>query len=473
MIFNSLTFIVFFILFLSLYFLVTGNVRRILILLASYLFYGWWDYRYLSLIILSTCIDYFVGKKLHFEEDKKHRNILLAMSVFANLGILFSFKYFNFFTENFSAMALSLGLTVNQFTLDVLLPVGISFYTFQTMSYTIDVYRGKIDCERNFVTFSVFVAFFPQLVAGPIERASSLLPQLRAPGPPSQKQIADGISLVLWGYFLKVFIADNISRVAEYYFSVPTLNLTSPEVVAGCLAFTIQIYGDFAGYSNIARGISKMLGVELMVNFRQPYLAANPAEFWQRWHISLSTWFRDYLYIPLGGNRNGIYRTVRNLVITMFLAGLWHGASWLFVIWGFYHGILLGTYNWLRTYIKKVGGTSVWWSFLSRLTTFSLCVYGWLIFRSESVSQLRNMTYAFFVNMKLPSGREMEIFRIYSFWLCLFFLIVLVADIFQERMQTPVLFKFNKIRHYLLPVTMLFLIIMFGGASDSFIYFQF
>lgn len=346
MLFNSGTFLQFFAAFVLLYFCLRNHLgaRNLLIVTASYLFYGWWDYRFLSLLIISSLIDYAVGLGLQRFTAPVPRKRLLIVSLVANLSILGFFKYFDFFVSSFAELLGRLGLQVEVSTLRVVLPVGISFYTFQTMSYAIDVYRGVIKPTRNLVEFFSFVSFFPQLVAGPIERAQHLLPQFSQTRHITRSDLREGVWLCLWGFFKKIVLADNFAPLVEMVYDHPRPG--SLMVALATVAFGLQIYCDFSGYSDIARGTARLLGFDIMVNFNLPYAAANLREFWARWHISLSTWLRDYLYVPLGGNRQGTFRTYRNLFLTMLLGGLWHGAAWNFVAWGFWHGGGLIIYRW-------------------------------------------------------------------------------------------------------------------------------
>ena len=333
MLFNSVQFVLFFVAVVVMHWAATPRWRNPILLAASYIFYGMWDWRFLGLLLVSTFVDYSVGRLLEGDRPERTRRALLATSVTVNLGILGFFKYANFFADGFVDLAGSIGLAPGQFTLQVILPVGISFYTFQTMSYSIDVYRRRLEPCRSVVDFATYVAYFPQLVAGPIERAHNLLPRLqRTDRSIGRAEIESGLGLILLGLVKKVVLADGVASVADKAFSDPS-GLSFVAVAAGVVAFSIQIYGDFSGYTDIARGVSRLLGVELLLNFRQPYLARNITEFWRQWHISLSNWLRDYLYIPLGGNRRGSTLTVVNLMITMLLGGLWHGASWTFVFW--------------------------------------------------------------------------------------------------------------------------------------------
>lgn len=336
MLFTQLTFWVFFAIVAALYVLLPHKAQNRMLLVASYVFYGAWDWRFLSLILLSTGVDYVVGLKIGAEDHQARRKRLLAISLAVNLGMLGVFKYFGFFVSSFEALLAQFGYETDPFVLSIVLPVGISFYTFQTLSYTIDIYRRELEPSRDFLDFALFVAFFPQLVAGPIERARNLLPNIAAPRMLSWDALGRGAVLCLLGLIKKVVIADAIAPSVDAVYASP--DPTRADVILATWLFAIQIYCDFSGYTDIARGVAKMLGFRLMRNFAQPYFAVDPQEFWRRWHISLSTWLRDYLYISLGGNRGGAWTTYRNLMATMALGGLWHGAAWNFVLWGIYQG---------------------------------------------------------------------------------------------------------------------------------------
>lgn len=340
MIFNSFDFFCFFALFLPLYFLLRGQQRIYLALFASYLFYGWWDWRFLGLLLTSTVLDYTLGLQMGKSTTHQGRRSLLLLSISINLGILGFFKYFNFFIDSFDALLTSLGLDVPLSTLQIILPVGISFYTFQSMSYTIDIYRKEIEVEYDFWKFATYVAFFPQLVAGPIVRAKDFLPQLHQEYSFDWQRLNTGLGLILWGFFKKVAVADSLAPFVDQCFQTPEA-FSSFHLLIGVVFYSFQIYCDFSGYSDIAIGLASIFGFHFPVNFRTPYFSQNFSEFWTRWHITLSSWLRDYLYIPLGGNRKGIWNTYRNLMITMLLGGLWHGANWTFVFWGFLHGLYL------------------------------------------------------------------------------------------------------------------------------------
>lgn len=350
MIFNSLNYFIFLIIVLLVYYKINKRAQNIWLLIASYYFYSCWDWRFLSLIVLSTITDYMCGAIMgESGSSPTKRKIALLISLTVNLGLLAVFKYFNFFIDSAATLLQMVGMQPNITTLQIILPVGISFYTFQTLSYTIDIYRGKLKPIHDPLDFALFVSFFPQLVAGPIERASSLLPQLAEKRRVTNEDIYEGVYLILMGLFRKIVLADSAAVYVNRAFSNPDI-FTSSGLLIATLLFSIQIYCDFAGYTDIARGTARLLGIKLMVNFKQPYFSTNITEFWRRWHISLSTWLRDYLYIPLGGNRHGTFKTYRNLIYTMLLGGLWHGAAWGFVVWGALHGSYLAIH-------KYIGGT--------------------------------------------------------------------------------------------------------------------
>jgi alginate O-acetyltransferase complex protein AlgI len=388
MLFNSIVFLC----FITVIFLVYPRLRlrwqNVFLLVASYVFYGYWDWRFNFLLLTSTVVDFCVGKRLYVSDNQKHRKLLLFVSVAVNLGILGFFKYFNFFIDSAASVLAVIGFEPHTPVLRVILPVGISFYTFQTMSYTIEIYRGKLVPTENFIDFALFVSFFPQLVAGPIERAVNLLPQICKPRHMSREKVLTGLNLVLLGYFKKIAIADTLAPIVDKIFADPT-GMSSGQLWTGLYAFTFQIYGDFSGYTDIARGVARILGFEIMENFNAPYLSRSVTEFWRRWHISLSTWLRDYLYIPLGGNRRGKVRTYANLMITMFLGGLWHGAAWNFVIWGVAHGLYLAGHRMILRGKKLVLSwpkTFPGWAedIIKMFFTFHLVALTWILFRSPN-----------------------------------------------------------------------------------------
>ncbi|MBO7681075.1 MAG: MBOAT family protein, partial [Thermoguttaceae bacterium] len=351
MLFNSFTFPVFLLIVLSLYYCLARRWQNLLLLLSSYLFYAWWDWRFVALLLYVTFVNYLAGLKIAEARPKSggegdalvhspREKFWLWTAVAISLGLLGFFKYFNFFADSLVHLLNVLGFGATPFALRILLPVGISFFTFQALAYTIDIYRGKETVQRNFPLFALYISFFPQLVAGPIERSTRLIPQLKKRRVVTKEMIASASQLILVGYFKKIFLADGVAPVVNSIFEKPD-GLCGLALLMGAYLLALQIYGDFSGYTDIARGVARLFGIELCLNFRQPYFASNITDFWRRWHISLSTWLRDYLYIPLGGNRKGKGRTYRNLMLTMLLGGLWHGANWTFVAWGGLHGLFL------------------------------------------------------------------------------------------------------------------------------------
>ena len=390
------------------YVLLPHKAQNRMLLVASYVFYGAWDWRFLSLILLSTFVDYLVGLKLEQTHEDTRRKHLLWISLAANLGMLAIFKYFGFFIESFQSLLALTGYQADPFTLSIVLPVGISFFTFQTLSYTIDIYRRELTATRDFFDFALFVAFFPQLVAGPIERAKNLLPNIENPRVLTWDNFRRGAVLCLFGLIKKVVIADGIAGSVDAVYSAP--DPSRIDIIFATWLFAIQIYCDFSGYTDIARGVAKMLGFGLMRNFAQPYFATNPQEFWRRWHISLSTWLRDYLYISLGGNRGGERKTYRNLMATMALGGLWHGAAWNFLLWGVYQGGLLALH---RAFAGRNGSIGEgqrltlfgWIKKLILLALFFQVVcYGWLLFRAGSFAQITEFTGKILGLIPAPAG---------------------------------------------------------------------
>jgi alginate O-acetyltransferase complex protein AlgI len=380
MIFSSLTFFIFFaIVIIFLLVLKNQKAKKIMLLAASYFFYGYWDYRFLSLIIFTSILDYFVGKKISKINSPSQKKILLAISIFVNLGILAFFKYFNFFIESANVAFGDFGLNLS--TLNIILPVGLSFYTFQSMSYTIDVYRDKSKYCSSTLDFLLFIAFFPQLVAGPIVRASDFLPQLKKKIELRADNFRIGIQIFIFGLIKKVIIADRVAFFVDGVFKGPEL-FDSWTIWLAVIAYSIQIYCDFSGYSDMAIGLARIMGFDFMTNFNYPYIATNISDFWRRWHISLSTWLRDYLYIPLGGNKKGENRTYINLFLTMILGGLWNGASWNFVFWGFWHGTGLVFYRIFRKEFPPLKSKLT--KITSWIFTYIFVLIGWVFFRSQS-----------------------------------------------------------------------------------------
>ncbi len=393
MLFNSLPFAAFLPVVFVLYWAAQRSdlrVQNILILVASYVFYGWWDYRFLALIVLSSTIDYVVGRALSRSTGAARRRTLLSFSVLTNLGLLGTFKYFNFFVDSLRDLFVAVGLPSPGWTLDVVLPVGISFYTFQTLSYTIDVYRGRLSATDDPIAFFAFVSFFPQLVAGPIERAEHLLPQFLAPRRFDSTAASDGARQMLWGLFKKIVVADNLALYVQNAFSQAG-SAGRIDLIAGVVFFAIQIYCDFSGYSDIAIGSARLFGFSLRRNFAYPYFARDIAEFWRRWHISLSTWFRDYVYIPLGGSKSNTRRRLINVMITFGLSGLWHGANWTFVIWGLLNALYYVPLMVSGTHRANVGPVAPGKllpsarEVLAMTMTFLLTLVAWVFFRAASL----------------------------------------------------------------------------------------
>lgn len=395
MLFNSIDFALFLPLVFAIYWLIDRwgiKVQNSFLLVVSYIFYGWWDWRFLSLILFSSLLDFSLGRKMHITEDRKKKKILLTLSLLVNLGFLGFFKYYNFFLDNLEGAFSLFGAPLEMRGLDIILPVGISFYTFQTLSYTLDIYRGKLEPSKKLIDFLAFVSFFPQLVAGPIERASNLLPQFHKKRSFDRAKAEDGMRQMLWGFFKKVVIADNCALIVNEVYS--DFGTAEPYMlVLGALLFTFQIYCDFSGYSDIAIGCARLFGFDLMRNFAYPYFSRDIAEFWRRWHISLSTWFRDYLYIPLGGSRGGKWMKVRNTMIIFVVSGFWHGANWTFIVWGalnaiFFLPLLLSEKN--RSNLNEIAEGRILPSFREFrgiLITFFLTNLAWIFFRAEDVGQ--------------------------------------------------------------------------------------
>lgn len=387
MLFNSISFAIFLPIVFFLYWFMTNKnlkLQNLLLLVASYYFYACWDWRFMFLLMFSTFLDYYTGLKIEESKNQNLRKLWLWLSVGINLGFLGFFKYYNFFAENFAEMLQNFGLQVNPWTLKVILPVGISFYTFHGLSYVLDIYFKRIKAERNFVEYAVFVSFFPLLVAGPIERATHLLPQIKVKREFSYEKAVDGMRQILWGLFKKMVIADNCAVFANQIFA-NSATASGSELVLGALFFTFQIYGDFSGYSDIALGTARFFGIDLLRNFAFPYFSRDIAEFWRRWHISLSSWFRDYLYIPLGGSKGGNWMRIRNTFAIFLVSGFWHGANWTFIIWGFLNALFI-----MPSIILKTNRNNLEIVAMNKLIpslrdvfnillTFSLTVFAWIL----------------------------------------------------------------------------------------------
>ncbi len=470
MVFNSLVFLAFFAIVYALYAGLPHRAQNRMLLLASYVFYGSWDWRFLSLILASTALDYVCALRIEDSATPRGRRFWLGASIAGNLGILGFFKYWGFFTENLRALLAWLGVDASIPVLNVILPVGISFYTFQTMSYTLDVYRGEMSAHRGFLDFALYVSFFPQLVAGPIERARRLLPQVLTPRRISRERSIEGLWLVLWGYFLKCFVADNLAPIADGVFSEnPPAH--AGMVLAGLYAFAFQIFGDFAGYSAIAIGVAKTMGFELMTNFRQPYLVTNPREFWQHWHISLSTFLRDYLYVPLGGSRGSALATARNLSVTMLLGGLWHGAAWNFVAWGAYHGGLLAIHRlWKRLRGARPAPGAVVHA-VQIVAMFHLTCLGWLLFRATSLGQAADLLGTLLSGPWQMSREAARAFSEVAFFAAP---VVLVQGLERLRDDVPVFVRLPEPVRVATAVLLVEALLVWGAfGGKEFIYFQF
>ncbi len=476
MLFNSIEFAIFLpIVFLLYWFVFQKNLKlqNFFLLVVSYVFYGWWDWRFLSLIAFSSFVDYFVGVGLKKQENSQKRKLLLIVSIVVNLGFLGFFKYYNFFVDNFVEAFTLFGKQLNITTLNIVLPVGISFYTFQTMSYSIDVYRKKLEPTTNIVAFLSFVTFFPQLVAGPIERATNLLPQFYKKRTFDYANAVNGMRQILWGLVKKIVIADNAAKVVADVFSNYE-NLNGSMLVIGAVFFAFQIYGDFSGYSDIAIGTSRLFGFSLMKNFAFPYFSRDIAEFWRRWHISLSTWFRDYLYIPLGGSKGGTMMKVRNTFAIFIVSGFWHGANWTFMIWGalnaiYFLPLLLAKKN--RTNIDVVAKGKYLPSvkeFFQIALTFFLTIIAWVFFRAANISEalhyLQQMFSASLFSMPnyLPTKTILYIL-----------LFVLIEWLGRDREYALEYLNMPRFVRWGVYYLLIFAILWFGGEQQEFIYFQF
>lgn len=484
MLFNSFEFAIFLpIVFVLYWFVANKNLRfqNFLLLIASYVFYGWWDWKFLSLIIISSVVDYFVGLGLATYENINKRRILLFTSIAVNIGILGFFKYFNFFIESFIDAFSLMGQSFNYQSLSIILPVGISFYTFQTLSYSIDVYNKKITPTKDLISFFAFVSFFPQLVAGPIERATNLLPQFYKRRVFDYDKASDGMRQILWGLFKKIVIADNCAKYVNDIFG-NYADYSGSTLVIGAVFFAFQIYGDFSGYSDIAIGTARLFGFNLMRNFAFPYFSRDIAEFWRRWHISLSSWFRDYVYIPLGGSRVGLWKKIRNIFVIFVVSGFWHGANWTFIAWGalnaiYFLPLMLAKKNRENTDIVADGRLlPTIREFFQIISTFILTIFAWIFFRSNSIhdsilylgeifsSSILSKPY-FVIGTKIEFGINMFLLFLFIF-----------VEWFQrnkqhalqiDNMNLPIIIRWGT--YYILVA----LILWFVGSPQEFIYFQF
>jgi D-alanyl-lipoteichoic acid acyltransferase DltB (MBOAT superfamily) len=478
MLFNSLGFAVFFpIVFFLYWFVVNKNLKlqNILILVSSYFFYSCWDWRFLFLLVFSTVLDFFTGIKMDESKTESRKKFWFWLSIIVNLGFLGVYKYYNFFADSFAELVSHFGLELDLWTIKVILPVGISFYTFHGLSYVIDIYKNRIKPERNFVDYSVFVSFFPLLVAGPIERATHLLPQVKQKRIFNYQKASSGAKQIIWGLFKKVVIADNCAEFANIIFN-NNAHLSGSSHLVGALFFTFQIYGDFSGYSDIALGTARLLGFDLLKNFSFPYFSRDIAEFWRRWHISLSSWFRDYLYIPLGGSKGGTLSKVRNTFIIFIVSGFWHGANYTFIIWGFLNALFIMPsilFNYNRNNLEIVAKGKYLPSFkdlFAMLITFSLTVFAWIFFRADTVSKAIDFIKPIFSKSvfasPIPTSKS------------LFLLIILFMSIEWIGRESEFALEnigksWNKFFRWSFFYLIALIIFLFAGKEQQFIYFQF
>ncbi len=480
MLFNSISFAIFLpIVFLLHWFVAKRNLKyqNLLLILASYFFYACWDWRFLFLLVFSTLLDYCAGFKIATVEDRKKKKFWLIVSVFINLGILGILKYYNFFVASFANALLQFGIKADIGSINVILPVGISFYTFHGLSYVIDIYNGKIKHEHDFVNYSLFVSFFPLLVAGPIERATHLLPQIVRKREFDYAKAVDGLRQILWGLFKKIVIADNCAQIANLIFN-NSGQYSGSTIFVGAIFFSFQIYGDFSGYSDIALGTARLFGIELLRNFAFPYFSRDIAEFWRRWHISLSSWFRDYLYIPLGGSRGGLWMKIRNTMIIFLVSGLWHGANWTFIFWGFLNALYILPIIILKKkkYDTDIVAKGKYLPSIKELIsiggTFVLTVFAWIFFRAENMTIAINcvseiFSRTLFTIPELPRNTVNT-----AFFTCVLLFVewfgreqpYAIAKLFPKRSRTL---------RYVIYYCIIIAIIEMGGQEQQFIYFQF
>ena len=472
MLFNSLEFFLFLPIVFFLYWKCNNTKKQnILILISSYVFYGWWDWRFLFLIFISTVVDYFVALSIENNSDSKKRKRILCVSIFFNLALLGVFKYFNFFIDSWIDFTSVFGYNIeNTWSLKIILPVGISFYTFQTMSYSLDVYRRELKATKDFISFASFVSFFPQLVAGPIERASHLLPQILNKRKFNYIQSIKGLRLILWGLFKKVVIADSLSLLVNPIFD-NYLDLNGGILLLGLIYFSFQIYCDFSGYSDIAIGTAKLFGIELRSNFIFPYFSRDIAEFWRRWHISLSSWFKDYLYIPLGGSKKGKWISIRNVFIIFIVSGFWHGANLTFIIWGLMHSILyliLSLRNQNRRFTTVIVAENRALPSLKEAyqitITFLSVMFAWVFFRSDSVTDAFLYILRIFTDITLPNVYRSGV---------IYVILIILLDWWNRKDERNPLNISNLYIRWTSYVILIILILGHSGQKNEFIYFQF
>lgn len=476
MLFNSFSFAIFLPIVFAIYWLLSEkklHYQNAFLLICSYYFYACWDWRFLFLLIFSTGLDYFSGIKMEEADNAKHRKVWFYASIIINVGFLGIFKYYNFFADSFKTFLSGFGIESGFWTLEVILPVGISFYTFHGLSYVIDIYKKKITAERNIISYSLFVSYFPLLVAGPIERATHLLPQIKKKRHFDYKQATDGFYQILWGLFKKVVIADSCALYANQIFdNYPTMNSLS--LLLGAFYFAFQIYGDFSGYSDIALGVSKLFGIDLLRNFNYPYFSRDIAEFWRRWHISLSSWFKDYLYIPLGGSQGNVYKKIRNTFIIFLVSGFWHGANWTFVVWGainafYFLPLLLRNKNRTNLDIVAAGkNLPSFKEFVMMLTTFTMTTFAWIFFRAPTIHDAVLYIKGIF---RFDFGIQYISIQRYNVELLILVLVFIFVEWFSRNYQHPVHGSY-KMAKALLIITGILMFGVYSNPSD-FIYFQF
>jgi alginate O-acetyltransferase complex protein AlgI len=484
MFFNSLSFALFLPIVFVLYWFVTNNhlkFQNILLLVSSYFFYAYWDWRFLFLLMFSTFLDYYTGLKMEAATNLQAKKMWFWLSISVNIGFLGFFKYYNFFAQSFADAALNVGFQVSPWTLKIILPVGISFYTFHGLSYVIDIYKNRIKAERNFIDYSVFVSFFPLLVAGPIERATHLLPQIKNKRIFDYTKSIDGLRQILWGLFKKVVIADQCSLVVNEIFG-NSAHYSGSTLLLAAVLFAFQIYGDFSGYSDIAIGTARLFGIDLLRNFAFPYFSRDIAEFWRRWHMSLSTWFRDYLYIPLGGSKGGNWMKIRNVFIIFIVSGFWHGASWTFIIWGALNALYIMPsviYNTNRNNLDIVAKGKYLPTFkelTSMVITFTLTVFAWIFFRAKNVSSAWEYISHVFSRSLLSIPRIPPKTLVFPQVFILMLLTFIVVEWLGREEQFAIAkleSKISKTVRWGFYYALLVAIICFSGPEQQFIYFQF
>lgn len=474
MIFNSLAFAVFLPLVLLLYYLSPFRWQNRLLLVASLVFYGWWDWRFLFLLLGTIVVDFYVSHAVHQAKTQEARKRWLLVTIISNVAVLVVFKYSNFFIESATRFFSTFGFIVHPVFLDIVLPIGVSFYTFMSMAYVIDVYRGELEPTPDLFDFALFVSYFPHLVAGPILRAPQLLPQLTTVRRLSAEQVTDGLSLIVIGLVRKVVVADLIAPTVDHAFSDPT-GMGSGDLWVRMWLFSIQLYGDFAGYSDIARGVSKLFGIELNLNFATPFLSQNITEFWRRWHISLSSWLRDYVYIPLGGNRKGKFRTYLNNLLTMLIGGLWHGANWTYVVWGLLNGFYLAVHKAYLDITGKQAARTIdgerwtWITPFKVFITFNLVSFAFVIFRAQNF----DIAWSYVTRMLSFEGGMTQLGS--TLFILPMVALFLVIDIAQYTGYGVLFVRRSKLWHKAVAFGILFAMALAAGADNSvpFIYFQF